>query len=461
MAKNTLLSNAKIINEGEIYSGEIILEGDLIKNIIRHDSKDYQEFRNHAMKDQMEIHDLKFKYVMPGMIDGQVHFREPGLTHKGDLETESRAAVAGGITSFMEMPNTHPRALTQELLAEKFELASQKSHANYSFYMGTSNDNLAEVLKTDPKTVCGVKIFMGASTGNMLVDNDKTLNDVFSQSPMLIATHCEDEATININTKKFIELHGEDLSVDYHPLIRNHEACFRSSEKAVNLAKKYGTRLHVLHLTTADDLKLFDNKLPVREKRITAEVCCHHLWFSDEDYESKGALIKWNPAVKTKGDREALQKAVRENILDIIATDHSPHTLEEKNNPYFKSPAGAPMVQHALNVLFELHVRGKLGIEKIVEKVAHSPAHCFQVGNRGFIRKGYKADLTVFSLDKSERAPSWTVDKSNILYKCGWSPLKGTKFHSKIHQTFINGVLVYDNGVFNEDFRGERLTFAR
>lgn len=461
MKKNILLSNAKLINEGEIYAAEIIIEGDLIKNIIRHDSKDYQEFRNHAMKDQMEIHDLKFKYLMPGMIDDQVHFREPGLTHKADLETESKAAIAGGITSFMDMPNTHPRALTVDLLEEKFELAAKKSYANYSFYMGTSNDNIEEVLKVDPLKVCGVKVFMGASTGNMLVDNDETLAEIFSKSPMLIATHCEDETIIAANVKKFTELHGEELSVDYHPLIRSHEACFRSTEKAVGLAKQYGTRLHVLHLSTADELKLFENNLPAREKKITAEVCCQHLWFSDEDYEMRGALIKWNPAIKTKGDREALQKAVRENFIDIIATDHAPHTLEEKNNPYFKCPSGAPMVQHALNVLFELHIQGKISLEKIVEKVAHNPAHCFKIEQRGFIRKGYKADFAIFSLDKSERGDNWMVEKSNILYKCKWSPLEGTKFHSRITQTFVNGELVYDNGVFKDGLYAQRLSFAR
>ncbi len=461
MDKRILLSNAKIINEGEIYVAEVIIEEDLIKDIIKHDSKDYQEFRNHAMKDNMEIIDLNFKYLMPGMIDDQVHFRDPGLTHKGDMFTESKAAVAGGITTFFEMPNTHPRTLTIDLLEEKFDNAKHKAYANYSFYMGTSNENLDEVIKINPQKVCGVKIFMGASTGNMLVDDEEALSGFFKNSPVLIATHCEDEATINRNTQIFKERHGEDLSVDYHPLIRSHEACYKSSEKAVALAQKYDARLHVLHISTADELKLFRNDIPLKEKKITAEACAHHLWFSDEDYEKRGSLIKWNPAIKTKGDRDAIQKAVRENIIDIIATDHAPHTLDEKNNTYFKCPAGAPMVQHCLNVLFELYYQDKLSLEQIVEKVAHAPATLFQIENRGFIRKGYKADLAVFSVDRSERAESWTVDKSNILYKCKWAPVEGISFHSKIHKTFINGELVYNEGTFKEDFRGERVSFSR
>ena len=426
MEKNILLSNAKVINEGQIFAAEVIIEGDLIKDIIPHDSKDYQEFRNHAMKDNMEVHDLNFKYLMPGMIDDQVHFRDPGLTHKGDMKTESKAAVAGGITSFFEMPNTHPRTLTIDLLEEKFDNAKSKAYANYSFYMGTSNENIDEIVKINPEKVCGVKIFMGASTGNMLVDDDEALANIFEKSPVLIATHCEDEEIINRNTRIFKERHGEDLSVDYHPLIRSHEACYKSSEKAVALAQKYNSKLHVLHLSTADELKLFRNDISTREKRITCEVCCHHIWFSDEDYEKRGSLIKWNPAVKTKGDRDALQKALRGNLIDIVATDHAPHTLDEKQNTYFKCPAGAPMVQHALNVMFELHYQGKISLEHIIEKVAHAPATVFQIEKRGFIRKGYKADLTVFSLDTSERAETWTVDKSNILYTCNWAPVEVT-----------------------------------
>ena len=360
MAKKILLSNAKVINEGQIYVAELIITDGFIQEIIKHDSKDYQEFRNHAMKENMEIIDLNFKYLMPGMIDDQVHFRDPGLTHKGDMLTESKAAVAGGITTFFEMPNTNPRTLTIDLLEEKFDNAKNKAFANYSFYMGTSNDNLDEVLKINPQKVCGLKIFMGASTGNMLVDDEEALANFFKKSPVLIATHCEDEAIINHNTKLFKERHGEDLSVDYHPLIRSHEACFRSSEKAVKLAKEYGSRLHVLHISTADELQHFSNELPLKDKKITAEACTHHLWFCDQDYESKGSFIKWNPAVKTKGDREALQKAVRDNVIDIIATDHAPHTAEEKSNTYFKCPAGAPMVQHCLNVLFELYYQDKL-----------------------------------------------------------------------------------------------------
>ena len=461
MEKNILLSNAKVINEGQIFAAEVIIEGDLIKDIIPHDSKDYQEFRNHAMKDNMEVHDLNFKYLMPGMIDDQVHFRDPGLTHKGDMKTESKAAVAGGITSFFEMPNTHPRTLTIDLLEEKFDNAKSKAYANYSFYMGTSNENIDEIVKINPEKVCGVKIFMGASTGNMLVDDDEALANIFEKSPVLIATHCEDEEIINRNTRIFKERHGEDLSVDYHPLIRSHEACYKSSEKAVALAQKYNSKLHVLHLSTADELKLFRNDISTREKRITCEVCCHHIWFSDEDYEKRGSLIKWNPAVKTKGDRDALQKALRGNLIDIVATDHAPHTLDEKQNTYFKCPAGAPMVQHALNVMFELHYQGKISLEHIIEKVAHAPATVFQIEKRGFIRKGYKADLTVFSLDTSERAETWTVDKSNILYKCNWAPVEGYSFHSKIHKTIINGQLVFNEGKFDEEFRGERISFSR
>ncbi|MEK6615805.1 MAG: dihydroorotase, partial [Bacteroidota bacterium] len=376
--------------------------------------------------------------------------------HKGDIYTESKAAVAGGITSFMEMPNTVPNTLTQELLEEKYKRASEVSLANYSFFMGASNDNVDEALKTNPKNVCGVKVFMGSSTGNMLVDNRQTLETIFSKCKLLIATHCEDEATIRANIEKFKVKYGEDIPVECHPQIRSEEACYKSSSLAVELAKKYNTRLHILHISTAKELELFDNKTPLKQKRITAEACVHHLWFSEEDYKTKGNFIKWNPAIKTKNDRDALLKGALENKIDVICTDHAPHTLEEKKQTYFKVPSGGPLVQHSLVAMLEFVHQKKLTIEKVGEKMSHALADCFQIEKRGYIREGYFADLILVDMNSS-----WTVDKSNILYKCGWSPFEGTTFNSKVTHTFVNGNLVYNKGKFDESKKGKRLLFSR
>jgi dihydroorotase len=390
------------------------------------------------------------------VIDDQVHFREPGLTHKADLYTESKAAVAGGITSFMEMPNTVPNTLTQELLEEKYRIAGEKSLANYSFYMGASNDNLEEVVKTDPKKVCGIKVFMGASTGNMLVDDEQTLEGIFAHAPTLVAVHCEDEKTIRANNKRFLDEFGEDAPTRIHPMVRSEEACFLSSSKAAELARKHNTRLHILHLSTAKEMELFDDSAELEQKRITAEVCIHHLWFSDEDYEEKGNFIKWNPAVKSGSDREALFNALLENRIDVVATDHAPHTFEEKSKPYFKAPSGGPMVQHALPAMLEFVQQERLGIETVVEKMCHNPALLFQVDRRGFIREGYFADLVLVNLDTS-----WTVEKKNVLYKCGWSPMEGTNFGSEVKMTMVNGHIVYREGQFDESSKGDRLFFNR
>jgi dihydroorotase len=397
---------------------------------------------------------LEGKYLLPGCIDDQVHFREPGLIHKATIATESRAAVAGGITSFMEMPNTVPNALTQELLEDKYQIASNSSIANYSFFMGASNDNIEEVLKTDGKSVCGVKIFMGSSTGNMLVDSEKTLEDLFARvPPMLIATHCEDEATIRANIEKYKAIYGENVPIEMHPIIRNEEACYLSSSLAVRLAKKFNTRLHVLHISTEKELSLFSNDIPLEQKMITAEACVHHLWFSEEDYAEKGNFIKWNPAVKKASDREAIFQAVLDNRIDVIATDHAPHTLEEKAQSYFKAPSGGPLVQHALLAMLEKMNEGKISIEKIVEKMAHHPAILFNVIDRGFIREGYFADLVI--IDKKQQK----VEKSKLLYKCGWSPFEGVTFNYSVDKTFVNGNLVYDQGKIIEGVSGQRLKF--
>jgi dihydroorotase len=443
--KKTLISNALIVNEGKICKGHVLIA----------DGKIAEISEKEIVTDSEERINAAGKYLIPGMIDDQVHFREPGLTHKGEIYTESRAAVAGGITSFMEMPNTIPNALTQELLEAKYNRAAEVSLANYSFFMGASNDNLEEVLKTNPQNVCGIKIFMGSSTGNMLVDNAQTLEAIFSKCSMLIAVHCEDEATIRANTVLFREKYGEDIPVSCHPLIRSAEACYKSSSLAVQLAKKYNTRLHILHISTAKELELFDNTIPLVQKRITAEACIHHLWFSDEDYAAKGNLIKWNPAVKTRSDRNAILQGVITNRIDIIATDHAPHTMEEKANTYFKAPSGGPLVQHALVALMELHKQGKISLEKIVEKTSHAVADCFKIEKRGYIRKGYHADLVLIDPEKS-----WTVDKSNLYYKCQWSPFEGTTFSSKVSHTFVNGNLVYVNDSFQEEVKGRRLHFT-
>jgi dihydroorotase len=385
-----------------------------------------------------------------------VHFREPGLTHKANLFTESRAAVAGGITSFMEMPNTVPNTLTQELLEDKYQIAAKSSLANYSFFMGASNDNIEEVLKTNPKTVCGVKVFMGSSTGNMLVDNETTLTNIFSQCNMLIATHCEDEATVRKNLAEYKEKYGDDIPMEYHSTIRSEEACYLSSSLAVNLAKKYDTRLHVLHISTAKELSLFSNKKPMAEKRITAEACIHHMWFDDSQYKTKGARIKWNPAVKTANDRDAILQAVNDNVIDVIATDHAPHTIEEKDGVYTNAASGGPLVQHALLAMFELYKQGKIELTHIVQKFSHDLATCFQIKKRGYLREGYFADIVIVDLDKKQ-----TVTKESLLYKCGWSPFEGEEFSSTIETTIVSGNLVWNNGNIYEGTNGQRLSFNR
>jgi len=442
----TLIHHANIVNEGKIFQGSVLLSGGLITEI----STDTLSVPADV------VIDAQGKYLLPGMIDDQVHFREPGLIHKADIYSESRAAVAGGITSYMEMPNTVPNTLTQELLEDKYTRASVSSFANYSFFMGASNDNLAEVLKTNPRNVCGVKIFMGSSTGNMLVDNRAALDALFSQCKMLIATHCEDEGIIRNNMAAYREKYGEEVPVSCHPLIRSAEACYASSSLAVELAKKHNTRLHILHISTAKELGLFDNTLPLAAKRITAEACIHHLWFTDADYATKGNFIKWNPAVKTMADRDAILKGVLDNHIDVIATDHAPHTLEEKSATYFKAPSGGPLVQHAMVALLELHKQGKITLEQLVEKTSHAVATCFGIEKRGFIRKGYHADLVL-----ADTHSPWTVDRSNVYYKCGWSPFEGTTFSSRITHTFVNGNLAYQDGRFDESHRGERLLFNR
>ena len=400
-----LIRNAKIVNEGVIFEGDILIENEFIKEIAEKIS---------PKSSDCVIIDAEGSYVMPGAIDDQVHFREPGLTHKGNIETESRAAVAGGITSFIEQPNTVPNAVTQELLEDKYQIASQKSYANYSFMMGGTNDNLDEVLKTNPRNVAGIKLFLGSSTGNMLVDNPEVLEKIFSSTKMLIAVHCEDEATIKANTQKYKEEFGDDIPMKYHHLIRSAEACYLSSSKAIELAKKTGARLHVFHLSTAKEMELFTNKIPLEQKQITAEVCVHHLWFTDADYETKGSLIKWNPAVKTQEDKDALWKALLDDRIDVIATDHAPHTLEEKINPYMTCPSGGPLVQHAVVAMFEAHHQGKISVEKIVEKMCHNPAKIFKIEKRGFIKEGYFADIAIVNAYLP-----WNVKKENILYKCG------------------------------------------
>ena len=440
-----LLKNAQVINEGSVIKADVLIQGERITKIAT------------EINDvEAEVIDLSGKFLMPGVIDDQVHFREPGLTHKGRIYTEAKAAVAGGITSFMEMPNTKPQALTQELLEDKYQIGAKDSLANYSFFMGASNENLEQVLKTDPKRVAGIKIFMGSSTGNMLVDDKQVLNSIFSKCDMLIAVHCEDEETIRNNSAKMKAEYGEDLPIRFHPIIRNDDACYKSSSMAVELANKHNTRLHILHISTAKETALFRNDIPLKEKRITAEACIHHLWFDESSYDEKGTFIKWNPAVKSAKDKEGVWKALLDDRIDIIATDHAPHTLEEKENTYFKAPSGGPLVQHSLVAMLEFYHQGKVSLEWIVNKMCHAPADCFQVKERGFIREGYYADLVVVDIDKS-----WTVNKDNILYDCGWSPFEGVKFKSTVSKTFVSGNLVYDNGTFDESTRGMRLEFDR
>ncbi len=449
MRNSYYIINANIVNENRIFAGCVFIKEGMIERVVAGEN-DFSPGKDVA------IIDAEGKYLIPGVIDDQVHFREPGLTHKADIYTESKAAVAGGVTSFMDMPNTIPNTLTQELLEDKYRLASEKSLANYSFYMGASNDNIDEILKTDPKKVCGIKVFMGSSTGNMLVDNIDTLNAVFSKSKLLIATHCEDEATIKANSELFRKNYGENVPVEAHPLIRSDEACFKSSDLAVGLAKLHNTRLHILHLSSAKETGLFDNSIPLEEKRITAEVCVHHLWFDSSDYQEKGTLIKWNPAIKTAKDKEALWDALLDDRLDVIATDHAPHTIEEKTNTYFKAPSGGPLVQHSLPAMIDFYHQGKISLEKIVDKMCHAPAKCFKVEKRGFVREGYFADLVIVDVNARTK-----VGKDNILYKCGWSPFEGHTFKSKITHTFVNGNLIYNNGEFDETEKGRRLLFER
>ena len=442
----TLIKNAQIVNENQIFKGDLLIENDFISKIGNDISKENAH----------RVIDADGKYLLPGVIDDQVHFREPGLTHKGDIESESRAAIAGGVTSFIEQPNTVPNAVTQQLLEEKYKIAAEKSLANYSFMMGGTNDNLEEVLKTNPRNVAGIKLFLGSSTGNMLVDNPETLENIFSKTKMLIAVHCEDEATIRANTEKYRKEFGDDIPMKFHHLIRSEEACYISSSKAVELAEKTGARLHVFHVSTAKETELFRNDIPLKDKKITAEVCVHHLTFTDVDYETKGTLIKWNPAVKTQKDKDGLWKALLDDRIDVIATDHAPHTWEEKQNVYTKAPSGGPLVQHTLVLMIENFKNGKITLEKIVEKMCHNPAILFQIEKRGFIREGYKADVVLVDLNDNS-----TVTKENILYKCGWSPFEGSVFHSKITHTFVNGNLVYENGKVADEKFGERLLFER
>ncbi|MFC2080963.1 dihydroorotase [Bacteroidota bacterium] len=448
-----LIKNARIVNEGQVINGSLLLHEGKIHSILSTKDPLPGEIRN--------IIDARGRILLPGIIDDQVHFREPGLTHKGDIYSESRAAVAGGITSYMEMPNTMPQTTTLDELERKYELAGEKSIANFGFYLGATNDNIEEIRNLKPGQSPGVKIFMGASTGNMLVDDDDALEAIFADSPVLIATHCEDETIIRAQKEIYLKKYGNDVPISCHPEIRNEEACYSSSSKAVELALKHKARLHVLHISTKKELELFSNTIPLEQKQITAEVCVHHLWFDDRDYANQGSLIKWNPAVKTSADRDGLRAGLLDNHLDIIATDHAPHTLEEKNNHYFKSPSGGPLVQHSLISMMELHKQGMIDLPTLVEKMCHSPAKIFDVKERGFIREGYFADLVI--LEDAE----WTVNKDNILYKCGWSPFEGQSFSSRIACTFVNGQVVYewDDSMnthrFTQGITGKRLEFNR
>jgi dihydroorotase len=443
-----LITNALMVNEGKQTAGSVLIQNELIERILPQDSS--------ATVNADQIIDAGGRYLIPGAIDDQVHFREPGLTHKGDIYSESKAAVAGGITSYMEMPNTNPQTTTQELLEEKYSRASEVSLANYSFYIGATNDNLDELLKTNPSRVCGIKLFMGSSTGNMLVDNPETLKAIFSQSHMLLAVHCEDEVIIRNNTEQIRTKFGEDVPVYLHPVIRNDESCYRSTSLAVELALKFGTRLHILHLSTARELDLLRSDIPLAAKKITAEVCVHHLLFDSRDYFTLGNLIKWNPAIKSVRDKEALLQGLLDGKIDVVATDHAPHTLAEKQNTYFKAPSGGPLVQHSLVAMLEFCQQGILQPEQVVLKMCHAPADLFRIERRGYLREGYFADLVI--VDPNNR---WTVSTDNLLYKCRWSPLTGMSFTSKVTHTFVNGNLVYDQGRFNEQNKGRRLSFIK
>jgi dihydroorotase len=443
--KPILIANARIVNEGRIFEGDVLIENGLIARI-----------GGHITAPQARTIDAKGQYLLPGIIDDQVHFREPGLTHKANIFTESRAAVAGGVTSFMEMPNTNPQTLTQALLEEKYQIGARTALANYSFFMGVSNDNLEEAVRTDPARVCGLKIFMGSSTGNMLVDRHDVLENIFSRSELLIATHCEDEPTVKASEAAYRERFGDGMPMHYHAEIRGVDACYKSSSMAIGLAKKHGTRLHILHISTAEETELFDNTYPLEEKRITSEACVHHLWFDRGDYDRLGAGIKCNPAIKEARHKEAVFQALLDNRIDIIATDHAPHTVEEKGQSYWKAPSGLPLVQHTLNVMLEFYHQGRISLERIVEKMCHAPAVCFQVSRRGFIREGYWADLALLDLSQS-----FTVDKAGLHYKCGWSPFEGHTFRGKVTHTIVSGHLAYANGAFDESKMGERMLFAR
>ncbi|CAM4295908.1 dihydroorotase [Zobellia roscoffensis] len=440
-----LIKNAKIVNENSIFESDVLLQDDLIIKIAANISDD-----------TAKVIDIQGKYLLPGVIDDQVHFREPGLTHKGDIASESRAAVAGGITTYMEQPNTNPQTTTIEKLEEKFQMGARSSFANYSFPFGGTNDNLEELKRLDKNACSGVKLFLGSSTGNMLVDDEEVIESIFSNTEMVISAHCEDEGTIKRNLAEYKEKYGDDIPVKYHHKIRSEEACYLSSSKAIALAKKTGARLHVFHLSTGKETELFRNDIPLEQKKITAEVCVHHLWFTNTDYDTKGTLIKWNPAVKTAADREQLWEALLDDRLDVIATDHAPHLLSEKENVYTKAPSGGPLVQHALPALLEKVQEGVISLEKVVEKMCHNPAILFQVEKRGYIREGYYADLVVVDIN----AP-WQVTKENIAYKCKWSPFEGATFTSSVTHTFVNGHLAYENGNFSEERNAKRLTFNR
>ena len=444
------IKNATIVNEGEEFVGSVVVKDGKIADVFKGEANFSDE--------NAEVVDASGLHLLPGMIDDQVHFREPGLTHKANIRTESRAAVAGGITSFMEMPNTNPQTTVHSELENKFDIASKDALANHSFFFGATNENIDEVLAVDEKNVCGIKIFMGSSTGNMLVDNEQTLRNIFGHCKLLIATHCEDEATVRGNEAKYKAQFGEDLPIKYHPIIRDEEACYKSSSMAVELAKELDARLHILHISTAKETELFRNDIPLKDKRITAEACVHHLWFTDEDYEKKGTHIKWNPAVKSAADRAGVLEADLDDRIDIIATDHAPHTIEEKNNKYFSAPSGGPLVQHAMVSVLELVRQGKMPLTRAVDKMCHAPAELFQIPNRGYIKKGFQADLVLVNLNNP-----WTVTKSNILYKCGWSPFEGQEFAAQIKSTYVNGVKVYEDGQIIEPTSNpsQRLVFAR
>ncbi|MCW3804224.1 dihydroorotase [Plebeiibacterium marinum] len=443
----TLIKNITIINDGKAFVSSVLIEDDKIATIYK---------SNDELENADLVIDGEGKMLLPGVIDDQVHFREPGLTHKAEIMTEAKAAVAGGVTSYMEMPNTKPQATTHEILEDKYKIASEKSIANYSFYIGATNNNLEELLKTDPQKVCGTKVFMGSSTGNMLVDNEETLAAIFSKVPTLIATHCEDEETINANLKAFREKYGEDVPFEMHHLIRSEEACYKSSSKAAELARKHGARLHILHLTTAKEMDLLDKDMPIEDRKITGEVCVHHLWFSNEDYKKYGANIKWNPAIKTANDREALRNALKNDTLAVVATDHAPHTREEKQGTYFSAPSGGPLVQHSLVAMLEMVYQGIFSYEQVVEKMCHAPAKLFRIEERGYIREGYKADLVIVDPNAN-----WKVAAENIYSKCGWSPFEGETFKHSVSHTFVNGHLAYHNGIFDNSKMGERLTFKK